>query len=136
MNQIPVWVYDIVQQVATLHGRKGLPVVKWRTVDRKYSSGYFHPARSSYVGFHGSARRYRYSTKPSFISITAGNDVADQELVLLHELSHWLNPRTSHTMRFWRTAFDLYEKFGITNLQREFRYKQKASLAYWKLQGW
>jgi hypothetical protein len=60
------------------------------------------------------------------VSVSAGDDPADQRLTLLHELAHWLAPaparrrarraraRTSHhDAAFYAVAFALYSRHGI-----------------------
>lgn len=71
------------------------------------------------------------------IHISAGDDEYDQVLVLLHELAHHIvnktKPRVGHTIRFWRLAFELYERYGIdlgVALEREEDYRKKATWAY------
>lgn len=123
----PSWVPTVVQAVAMNYGRKSLPEIRWRNrKDRKCSSGYFHHRK------HYARWIYTHRPNPSFISISAGSDIEDQKLVLLHELAHWLNPRCNHTIKFWHTAFDLYDDFKIptSQLMREFRYKDKAFIVY------
>jgi hypothetical protein len=77
------------------------------------------------------------------IHITAGTDVWDVQLVVLHELAHYLT-RTrgrrgkrieAHTIRFWRTAVALYAKWGDADFMeyaacREWAYKLKARQAF------
>lgn len=64
------------------------------------------------------ANRYSSGRCGSFrLHLTAGTDVTDQKLVLLHELGHWLGFRgiggaKHHNDAFWALAFDLYERFG------------------------
>jgi hypothetical protein len=123
----PSWVPTVVQAVAMNYGRKSLPEIRWRTKEgRTCSSGCYH--REVVYARWGRRKNYR----PAFISITAGSDIEDQMLVLLHELAHWLNPRCNHTVKFWNTAFDLYDDFKIptSRLMREFRYKDKAFFVY------
>jgi hypothetical protein len=60
------------------------------------------------------------------VSVSAGDDPADQRLTLLHELAHWLSPapsrgrraraRTSHhDAAFYAVAFALYARHGIAS---------------------
>lgn len=65
--------------------------------------------------------------------------VRDQQLVLLHELAHHLSPKGHHhSMRFWRTAVGLYDRWGDADfmayaVQREWSYKIKAHRAFAEL---
>jgi hypothetical protein len=56
------------------------------------------------------------------ISLTAGSDVVDQRLTLLHELAHWLAPAPPrrrrnlvrhHDAAFYAIAFPLYRRHGV-----------------------
>jgi hypothetical protein len=74
---------------------------------------------------------------PSKVHVTAGTDLQDQKLVLLHELAHHIcnkrHKREAHSIRFWRLAFELYERYGIDMqyaYEREKDYKQKAQWAF------
>jgi hypothetical protein len=58
------------------------------------------------------------------ISVTAGSDVLDTRLTLLHELAHWLSPASAtrvrrrrrvphHDRAFYAIAFPLYLRHGL-----------------------
>jgi hypothetical protein len=56
------------------------------------------------------------------VVVTAGSDLLDQRLTLLHELAHWLGPafgrrrrgRTAHhDATFYTLAFRLYQQHGV-----------------------
>jgi hypothetical protein len=94
--------------VAEVCGEAGVtpPRVGWR----------FRPGRPTSSGV---TRRETGS-----VSVTAGDDPADQRLTLLHELAHWLAPapprgrRAAARMRhhdaaFYAVAFALYARHGI-----------------------
>lgn len=57
------------------------------------------------------------------IAVRAGDDPLDQRLTLLHELAHWLAPPSSrrrrgathHGQAFYRAAFGLYARYGVTD---------------------
>ncbi|MGH2446108.1 MAG: hypothetical protein ACRDGD_08735 [Candidatus Limnocylindria bacterium] len=57
------------------------------------------------------------------IALRAGGDPLDQRLTLLHELAHWLTGpsrgrrrrSTHHGLAFYRVAFDLYRRHGLTD---------------------
>jgi predicted metal-dependent hydrolase len=118
---MPIWAIDLVTQVCKDYNRK-LPVrVQWYKRQRgAWSSGFT-----------------RWNGKE--IHISAGSNEYDQELVLLHELAHYLVMRTkkgrreSHSMRFWRVAFELYSRYGMElgyAIYREEHYRAKATWAY------
>jgi hypothetical protein len=69
------------------------------------------------------------------IAITQGKLLKDTKMVLLHELSHWVNPKQHHNENFWLTAWDLYRHFKIPIrhcLKREKNYRKGALVAYRK----
>lgn len=81
-----------------------------------------------------SSGRTRY--RPSYsagISVTFGTDEEDRKLVFLHELAHWFDDGKDgydhHNERFWRRAFNLYDKYGLDRevyLLREEQYRKAA----------
>jgi hypothetical protein len=78
------------------------PALRWRRATRATSSGVTRRAAGS-------------------ISVTAGADLLDQRLTLLHELAHWIGPLPRrrrgrvlhHDARFYAIAFALYRRHGI-----------------------
>lgn len=106
MAEAPGWARALVAEVCREAGVVP-PRLAWRT----------RPGRPTSSGV---TRREAGS-----VSVTAGDDPADQRLTLLHELAHWLAPapsrgrrgsraRTSHhDAAFYATAFTLYERHGI-----------------------
>ena len=108
----PSWVFPVVRAVAMNNGRKHEPRIRFIKRNRMSTSGCYY--------------RHNHS-----ITICAGRDDTQHKWVLLHELAHWLT-RKGHTKKFWAKAFALYEDFGVTQLaiDREFRYKKKASLVF------
>src|SRR3990172_4497778 len=62
-------------------------------------------------GRRGSSGKY-YSDKNK-ICLSLGRSPNDRKVVMLHEFAHSLCRKESHSRRFWETAFDLFEKFGI-----------------------
>lgn len=117
----PQWAVDLVTQVCRDYNRSLPKKLQWyRSSSSRWSSGFTY--------YNGSK-----------IHITAGSDEYDQELVLLHELTHHIVSKTrkgkreSHSIRFWRLAFELYERYGIElgyAYYREEGYKAKATWAY------
>lgn len=118
---MPDWAVELVKQVCKDYNRTLPARVQWyRRRFRKHTSGFT-----------------RWGGKE--IHISAGSDEYDQELVLLHELAHYLVMRTkkgrheSHSIRFWRLAFELYDRYGIElgyAIYREEHYRTKATWAY------
>lgn len=114
----PDWATQLTRQVCKDYKRK-LPKVVWWQMKRQHKSS----------GRAGHGR----------VHISAGSDATDQRLVLLHELAHHLvqksrkGRRESHSMRFWRLTFELYERYGVDldyAHERERHYRQGASTAY------
>jgi hypothetical protein len=101
MAEAPAWARSLVMEVCS-EADAPLPRLSWRTRDRPASSGV---TRQS-VGR---------------ISLVAGSDPLDQRLTLLHELAHWLTPRSRgrrgrarhHDAAFYSRAFDLYRRHGV-----------------------
>jgi hypothetical protein len=102
MAEAPAWARSLVLLVCS-EADAPLPRLRWRLRDRPTSSGVT-----------------RRSTGK--ISLTAGSDVLDQRLTMLHELAHWLAPaparrrRSSvrhHDAAFYAIAFALYRRHGV-----------------------
>ena len=120
-NTTPTWAVQLVTQVCKDYNRVLPKKLQWYNSTRSsWSSGF-----TWYDGHK--------------IHVTAGRDQYDQELVLLHELAHYLVCKTkkgrkeSHSIRFWRLAFELYDRYGIDlgyAIYREDHYRAKASQAY------
>ena len=99
----PAWAEDLVRSVCAGAG-VAPPRVAWRRRRGEHSTGV--------------ARR-----GDGTIAVRAGEDALDQRLTLLHELAHWLTPpaprrrrgATHHGLAFYRTAFSLYRRYGITD---------------------
>jgi hypothetical protein len=98
----PSWAARLVAQVCA-EAEAPEPVLRWRRAGRSPSSGVTRKAAGVVV-------------------VTAGSDLLDQRLTLLHELAHWLGPavrRTRrgrvahHDARFYAAAFRLYQENGI-----------------------
>lgn len=116
MKQAPEWVTKLIEHVVKEHSHRALPKLIWRK-----RSG-FHSSGTTYTGFNKK------------IIVRYGSDELDQRLVLLHELAHWISPKNSgHTVRFWKTAWMLYDIYGIPEkyaVDREKHYKKRAIITY------
>ena len=92
MKAIPAWAGRIVADVTTEAERPYPPIVVWRRGRGTYSSG--------------GAERDR-------IVVTAGTSRADQKIVLLHELAHWLTSGAHHNPTFWIEAWRLFLRYKL-----------------------
>jgi hypothetical protein len=100
----PAWALDLVVAVCTDAG-VGLPrALRWRRRRGVLSTG---------LTVHAAG----------MLAVRAGTDELDQRLTLLHELAHWLRPAPRSRRRggarhhghdFYRTAFDLYSRYGVS----------------------
>lgn len=136
----PEWATELIQEVCRDHRRK-LPTVYWKQArsnvkwgEDKDENGRHIRTLTFRTGSSGSTRTWQ-----GIIKINAGSDVADQKLVLLHELAHHLTAKSKkgkrehHSLRFWRIAVELYAKHGIdmqVAYNREKNYKEKAKWAF------
>jgi hypothetical protein len=98
----PSWAARLVAQVCA-EAEVPEPILRWRRAARSPSSGVTRKAAGVVV-------------------VTAGTDLLDQRLTLLHELAHWLGPAVRprrrgrvahHDARFYARAFRLYQEHGI-----------------------
>ena len=125
----PKWAQDLVLRVALDEGRTDLPDMTWHRRATK------HRSRNALIRAHvaskpglqermdaqtrhlaaGSSGRYYgpWKGRIARIHVTAGTDRADQKLVLLHELAHWLTPKDHHSPRFWDKAWELYRRYRV-----------------------
>jgi predicted metal-dependent hydrolase len=111
------WQAEVLVDVAKLHNRTNYPKLKWRNGSSHWTSG-------------------RFKKRNKTIVVTAGKDDKQHLPVLLHELAHWLTPRSrAHGRRFWQVAFDLYKRYSVikTNeefIKREFKYMKMAETVF------
>jgi hypothetical protein len=97
----PAWADALVATVCA-EASVGPPRLAWRRRAAERSTGV--------------ARR-----AAGMIAVRAGTDPLDQRLTLLHELAHWLAPpprrrgAAHHGRAFYRIAFDLYRRHGLTD---------------------
>lgn len=97
----PSWARELVREVCEGAGVPQ-PLLRWRRAARSASTGLARVTTGT-------------------ISVTAGTDELDQRLTLLHELAHWLGPRSRrrrgrdshHDGAFFQIAFELYRRHGI-----------------------
>ena len=98
----PPWAATLVAQVCA-EAEVPEPILRWRRAQRSPSSGLTRKAAGLLV-------------------VTAGSDLVDQRLTLLHELAHWLGPAVRrrrrgrvahHDAAFYAVAFRLYQAHGI-----------------------
>lgn len=140
----PQWAIELVEQVCKDYARSKPLELQW--FDRTQNT------KRMYIEHHEDGRR-TWQTEPirsssgttwayrQKIHISAGSDVKDQKLVLLHELAHHILNKTKkgrgqgHTTKFWKLAFELYERYGIdmkTAFNREKGYRATAAKVYEK----
>lgn len=125
----PTWAKETMLEAMALLKCNYRPKIVWRNADRKHSGGRAYlPLGKRYV--YKGKTYFRYKGRQSKIVVTAGTDLQDQKLVLLHEIAHIANPLGEvHGKNFWRTAWKLYKHFGIDldyTLNRENNYKKEA----------
>lgn len=137
----PQWAIDLVEQVCNDYNR-GMPgELKWNAQGHKTSGGRCSYAKNRYghqIYYYRRLKSGKLKRSPfrGRISIKASTEQQDQELVLLHELAHWVVVRTrsmGHTVHFWKKAFELYQRYGVDMTyaySREKDYKQKAVQVY------
>lgn len=96
----PAWATTLVHAVCA-DAVAAPPRVTWRSRDDEHSTGL--------------TRR-----SDGLVAVRAGRDELDQRLTLLHELAHWLAPRSARRRRalhhgptFYSIAFELYRRHGI-----------------------
>ncbi len=134
----PEWATELFVQVCKDYNR-GLPsLFKWYNCNRMYSTGV---TRSSWYKRHVRLKNGKLKTVQWYgeVSVRAGSSEENAKLVLLHELAHHIVGRSKtgrgqgHTMKFWKLAFELYERYGM-NMEyaysKEKGYKAKATPAY------
>jgi hypothetical protein len=137
----PAWAINLVTQVCSDYKRALPKQFQWyQSRDRKIHE-YTIKASVKSSGHAGFGK----------IHVSAGSDEQDQRLVLLHELAHHITqkrqtvkrryayrPRNkrvfeAHSIRFWRLAVELYERYDMDMdyaFNREKGYKIKATQAF------
>lgn len=110
MSNAPQWALRMVERVCA-DADEDTPEVTWRRSKTNVSSS------------------GRYKEVENRIVVTAGSSRTDQRMVLLHELAHHLTPGQHHNETFWRKAWELYLRFGLSRyaLRREFSYRTEAA---------
>ena len=119
----PAWAVELTKQVCKDYNRATPKMLRWYNGSNEFSSGFTY--------YDGSS-----------VFVRAGTHGLDQELVLLHELAHHLVSKTGkgrkqgHSIKFWRLAFELYDKYKVDldyAIYREEEYRAKANWAYREL---
>jgi len=154
----PQWAQDLVLRVALDEGRDDVPCLTWHRSSRSaFSSGRCFTDRIHVTA--GSSRRqtqipYRSGRRTGQVSVRA-----EQKLVLLHEVAHWINGHETRTVkagglwndangnlikdftydqnlphgpRFWDTAWRLYRTYKVPLTYakvREGNYRKGALIA-------
>jgi hypothetical protein len=122
MAVTPVWALVLRKRVCEAYGIEEPPLQFWNS-SKPWTTG-----RTKWRATFG-------VLKTQQIVVTYGGDGHAHD-VLLHELAHHIDTvkhqsRDSHGTRFWRLAFDLYEKYGSVDVEqfvlREFGYRQGAA---------
>jgi hypothetical protein len=136
-SPLPGWAWDLIEAVERGERKPDLVrLIDWRTRRnakydrwiRQAKAGDFngtHPEiavhaieswenRKASRNLSSSGRAYRDWWRPSgTITVTAGTEVLDQRMVLLHEIAHLLTPMLSqHDLAWRRVAARLYSKYG------------------------
>ena len=100
-NPAPEWAKCLIEDVCDAYNVP-VPNYKWFIGKRqdRLSTGWAYHHTSPYAD--------------RGIKINAGTEEAEQKIVLLHELSHWIGMEQGehHNAKFWRRAFELYETYG------------------------
>ena len=135
----PDWAVSLVEQVCKDYNRAKPADLVWHNSKHVKSGGVTYYAKT--MSGKQMLKRTKTGRLVVFrgkIRLSAGTDEIDQKLVLLHELAHWIVVRgkaTGHTVRFWKQAFELYERYGI-DLEyahsREKYYRKTATSVYEK----
>ena len=113
-QETPRWALDLAASVASTH-QVAVPQIGWRQTTQEESSGRY---------YRGRAR----------ITISAGGDLEEARMVLLHELAHHLayakhRPERGHGEPFYFVCWALYLAYDVPldlAAAGEFRYKASA----------
>ena len=100
----PGWATELVGEVCAAAGVSA-PALRWRRAARTASSGVT-----------------RRDDGGGVVAVSAGTDLLDQRMTLLHELAHWLAPwprsrrrrTTHHGAGFYAIAFGLFLAHGVS----------------------
>lgn len=101
----PAWAQAVTTKVCNKYGLSWWDKdVRWRTdrTGKKYSTGVTRWT----MGTH--------ETAPCYVTVTAGTDVIDQCVTLLHELAHVIvGHDAAHGSQFWKVAFTLFCEYEM-----------------------
>ncbi len=95
----PAWAVAMIEEVCKDYNRALPKQFSWYNTKSKDSSG----------------RTYMSGKR---LHVSAGTDVADQKLMLIHELAHHILAKTRtgrkahHSLKYWRLHFELADKYG------------------------
>jgi hypothetical protein len=117
--QVPGWAVTLAAEVCREYGVPPVQSLVFRMSRRRHSTG------RHWKQWHDGRSR---------IAISAGTaGTSDQRAVLLHELAHHVaahgRSRGRHDAGFWRIAWSLFQRHGVTSgyMEREFRYRVTAA---------
>lgn len=135
-GKAPEWATELMTEVLKDYNRDVPTEFSWRNTSSQYSNGStLAPHRYKHL-VNGKYRIVNYRGR---VHVRAGQNLDDQRLVLLHELAHHILNKTpagrqqGHTIKFWKLAFELYDRYGVEMdfaYSREKGYKVKAAQAY------
>lgn len=120
----PEWATMVMEQFAAYHRRSDLPQIAWRYSKKSHhSSGVTH-----WEYFPGTTQINRSDCR---VVVTQGKCRMDALLVLMHELSHWIDgyDNADHGTQFWHIAWRSYKHFGLPLsyvFAREATYRKEA----------
>lgn len=118
----PQWMLIVAEQVAIQYNRSAPPSTRIVTTGTKHWS-----SRGRFVSSNGDD-----GTIEEYIALTLGSDPIDQAVVLIHELAHWLAPRTEHHgSRFWNIYYDLVNEYELPCFYAICRAACYKTTAFW-----
>lgn len=95
----PMWAQRLLLSVLKTERRSRKPILSWSVTIKLRSTGSTHLRGSN-----------GYSNGK--IHVTAGKELLDQRITLLHEIAHWL-VSPEHDAKFWKKAWELYRRYGV-----------------------
>ena len=108
----PKWAQDLVLRVALDEGKKDVPDMTWHRSKHFTSSGRAGRGRIHVTAAHGDKWvQIPWRNRNHTCGVVSAR--ADQKIVLLHELAHWLTPGEHHSHRFWDKAWELFHRYRV-----------------------